>query len=163
MNYTKVNKALFILFNITWSIVVLPLSLYYLSLEDPFFQWENIRWLLLTLIFVAVQVVGYYKLREGNIYYAAAAVILLSFIIDIDGFKLFNTLLLNVDMLYATGGEFIFEIRFLDGPSINWNVRLTDFKFNQIGFNTVGFIQLFFLLDQETFKDSTADNDLLED
>jgi len=163
MDYTKINKTLFILFNLTWAIVILPLSLYYLSLEDPLLHRENLRWFILTIILVAIQVVGFYKLRSGNIFYASAAVIILSFIIDIDGFKLFNTFLLNIDMIYAAGGELILEFRFLEGPSIDWNVRLTDFKFNQIGFNAVGFIQLFFLMDQETFKDGTSDSDLLED
>ena len=163
MNYQKINKVLFFLLNITWAIVVLPIFLYALSLNEPLFQWENLRLLILIFSMASLQIVGYLKLREGNIYYASAAVIALTFMIDLDGFKLFNTLLLNIDMIYATGGEIILEFRFLDGPSSTWNARLTDFKFNHIGFNAVGFIQLFFLMDQETFKDGTSDNGLLAD
>lgn len=154
MNYLKINRILFILLNLTWAIVVLPLSLYFLSLEDPLFQWENFRWFILTIMMVAIQVIGYYKLRQGNIFYASAAVIVLSFIIDLGHFKLFNTLLLNIDMIYAAGGEFILQLRFLDGPASDWNVRLQDFKFNQIGFNIVGLIQIFLLYRQKAVSDN---------
>jgi len=157
MDYLKINKALFILLNLTWAIVALPLSLYFLSVEDPIFQWENVRLLSLTLILVGLQVIGYYKLKNGNIFYALAAIYVLSFIIDLDGFKLFNTLLLNIDMIYTAQGEFVLEFRLFDGPSSNWNVRLTDFEFNQIGFNAVGLVQIFFLLEQESYKEKSAD------
>jgi len=160
MNYLKINTSLFILLNLLWAIVALPLSLYFLFLEDPLFQWDNFRWLILTIIMVSLQVVGYYKLREGNIYYAAVAVIVLSFIIDFDGFKLFNTLLLNIDMVYIAGGEYILQLRFLDGPSSTWNIRLTDFQFNEVGFNAVGFIQLYFLMEQESNKGKYSEKNI---
>lgn len=159
MDYLKINKALFILFNLIWAIVILPLSLYYLFLEDPLLHWENFRWFILTILLVGLQVLGYYKLKRGNIFYASAAVIVLSFIIDIDGFKLFNTLLLNIDMIYVAGGELILEFRFLEGPSIDWNVRLTDYSFNKVGFNAVGFIQLYFLMEQESRKEKYIEAD----
>lgn len=152
MNYLKINKILFILLNLLWAVIILPLSIYFLFIEDYIFQWENVRFLLLTLILVALQVVGYYKLKNGNIFYALAAVYVLSFIIDLDGFKLYNTLLLNIDLLYTAQGDFVFDLRLFQGPYSNWNVRLTDFEFNQIGFNAVGLIQIYFLLGQESLK-----------
>jgi len=159
MSYLKINKILFILINLVWAIIVIPVLLFFLFTNESSFDWQSLRFLVLIAIMGIIQVVGYYKLNEGNIYYASVAVIVLSFIIDFDGFKLLNTMLLNIDMIYAAGGEFIFQIRFLDGPSSTWNVRLTDLKFNQIGFNAVGLIQLFFLLEQETYKDKNSLND----
>jgi len=157
MNYLKINKILFILFNLSWLITIIPMFLYLIFINDPIFEWQNIQFLLLTLVFTALQIIGYYKLSHGNIFYALAAVYMLSFIIDLEGFKLFNTLLLNIDMIYTAHGEFLLEFRLFDGPSSNWNVRLTDFEFNQIGFNAVGLVQIFFLLEQESYKEKSAD------
>jgi len=158
-NYSKINQFLFVFFNLIWALLILPINLYGILSLDSIFNWMSMRFLCLTLILAGLQIIGYYKLKHGNIFYALAAVYVLSFIIDLDGFKLYNTLLLNIDLLYTSQGDFVFDLRLFQGPYSNWNVRLSDLEFRQIGFNAVGLIQIYFLLGQESLKLQNSDEE----
>jgi hypothetical protein len=152
MNYKKLNKILFIVFNLSWALLVPTLFIYLFFTNEVIFEWENIRLLFVTLIFLILQIIGYLKLENGNIVYAIIAVLFLSIIFDFGELKIINTLLVNIDLLYIAHGEFLFEMRILEGPHTTMNVRMTEFAFNKIGINAIGLIQIYFLMEQK-FED----------
>jgi len=104
-----------------------------------------------------LQVVGFLKLKKEETTIPIFAVILLAFIVDLGGFKQLNYLLVNIFIVIDTGRGLILEATFLQAPSISMNLRLSDFSFKQIGFNGIAYIQMFFLLRQESLSSSKSE------
>jgi len=160
MDYLKINKFLFILFNLSWVLLILPLILYTFLFQENLVQLEGFRVTLSVIFLSLIQVFAFLKLKHRNIYPAIIAIIALSLIIDMGDFKSINKLLLNIDLLYTANGDFIFDLKFFHGPHTVMIARLTEFEFNQIGFNMVGLIQIFLLYKQKTENINTATDTL---
>lgn len=155
MNYRKINFWAFGLLNGLWAIMIPPLLIYLTFFVLPDTSLNGIfNSILITSISVII-IYAFFKLKEGNIFPALIGILFLSFIIDLDGLKSINILLINIDLLYATNGDFIFDFKLFQGPHATFNTRLTDFQFNQIGFNAVGLIQIYLLYKQKTASDLT--------
>lgn len=153
MNYRKLNLWSFGLLNVFWALLMPFLSLYLLFIVSDF-SLNYLLQTILVILFSATQLYAFLKLRKGNIYPAIIGILLLSFIIDLDGLKSINILLVNIDFLYNANGDFIFDFKLLQGPHSIFNMRLSDFQFNQIGFNAVGLIQIFLLYKQKAESDN---------
>lgn len=158
MDYSKINKTLYILLNLSWAVIVVPFFIYFVFTNETVSSWENVSIIFLITSVVSLQFIGYLKLRKGELYIPIMAVVVLTFIIDLDGFMFFNTLLLNIDLIYTAAGQVDMELKFLQGPNFNWNVQLDNFKFNKIGFNAVAYIQVFFFQQQVTNQTSESDD-----
>jgi len=148
MNLKTWNLWIFVALNILWVALILPINTYHILIEIGDLSAEYIRILLITLVLSASQIIGYLNLRKGNIYPAIIAIIALSLMIDVGDFKMISKLLLNIELLYTASGDFIFDLNFFQGPHAVFNMRLSEFTFNQIGFNAVGLIQIFMLYKQ---------------
>jgi len=156
MNYQKINLWTFVLLNVLWAIMMPPLSVYLTFFVLPETSLNDIFQTILIIFISALQIYAYFRLRKGNIIPAIIGILFLSFIIDLDGLKSINILLMNIDLLYAANGDFIFDLKVFQGPHSTFNTRLTDFQFNQIGFNAVGLIQIFLLYRQNTDNDDLS-------
>lgn len=145
----KINIWLFVVLNLLWAIVILPLMIFGFFYQDNLIQLPGIRSLLLIVILSCIQVCAFVKLRQGYIFPAIIAIIALSLIIDIQGFKIINLLIFNVNLIYTADYEFIFDFKLFHGPHSSFDMSLSELRFRKIGFNTVGLIQIFFLYQQD--------------
>jgi hypothetical protein len=156
MNYSIINKALFILINLSWVVVVFY-SFVKFTLDGTIeFDFTIVTTITFMLMMIFLQVVGFFKLYKGETTIPIIAVILLAFIIDLDGFQHINILLANIFIVIDAGEGLIFEAS-LQGPRTNLNLRFSDFSFKQIGFNGIAYIQMFFLLQQESLISSNPE------
>lgn len=153
MNYRKINLWSFGLLNLLWVLLTVLTFSYLIIIEIAKYTPNDISILLFVYFISTIQIYAFLKLRKGNIYPAIIGILLLSFIIDLDGLKSINILLMNIDILYNANGDFIFDFKLLQGPNSIFNMRLSDFQFNQIGFNAVGLIQIFLLYKQKAESD----------
>jgi len=156
MNYSIINKALFILINLSWVVVVF-FSLVKFTLSGSLeFSFNIVTTATFILIMIFLQVFGFFRLNKGETTIPILAVILLAFIIDLDGFRHINVFLANIFIVIDASRGLVFEGT-LEGPRTNLNFRFSDFSFKQIGFNGVAYIQMFFLLRQDSLNSSKAE------
>jgi len=157
MNYSRINTVLFILINLSWVVVVVYDLLRITFTGDFTFNRLFVSSFIFILMMTFLQVVGFLKLKKEETTIPIFAVILLAFIVDLGGFKQLNYLLVNIFIVIDTGRGLILEATFLQAPSISMNLRLSDFSFKQIGFNGIAYIQMFFLLRQESLSSSKSE------